>query len=129
VHLLGSPDELVSNGDTEVEELLEVWVHEDAWVVLQQSDASLGVSAIQRLFVSDVAIQLLQLIIEPLAKGAKCAERSVGQLLLEHIADQNKVNAGDLESKLRAQKSVTELVPFVTSAFGVNKAMKRVISD
>jgi hypothetical protein len=129
VDLLGSADELVSNGDATIEELLEVWVHEDVWVVLQQSDASLGISAIQRLFVSHVASQILDLVTEPLAKGAKFAERSIGQLLLEYVAEQSKANAADLESTLRTRKSTIDLAPYITAAFGVNKALKRVISE
>jgi hypothetical protein len=129
VHLLGGAEELLSDTDASIEELLEVWVHEEMWVVLQQSDASAGVSALQRLFVSQVALQILESTVEPLGKGLPLAERSIARLLIDFLAEQTKTQAARLESTIRNRKSTVEIAPFVTSAFAVNKAMKRVISE
>ena len=127
VHMLGEPSELLTESDTAIDDLLEVWVHEDAWVVLQQSDANFGVAGIQRLFVTQVTLQILELLTEPLSKGTTPAEKSVGGLLIEFIAEQAKADGGTLVDKLRTKQSTLELAPYVSTAFAVNKSMKRVL--
>lgn len=129
VHPLGEAAELVSDGDSTVEELLEVWVHEEAWVILQQTNASLGVAAIQRMLVCSVVQQIFELIVPPLSQGSKLEEKSVGRLLIEFVADQAKVESQQITDLLLKKKSTAEVAPIVYAAFGVNKSMKQVISD
>jgi hypothetical protein len=127
VHLLGDPAELLNTEETTLDDLLEVWVHEDVWVVLQQSDVNLGIGGMQRLFVTQVALQILELLIDPLRNGVAPAEKSVGRLLVEYIAEQSKTDIEVLLQTLRAKKSSIELAPYVSTTFGVNKFMKRVL--
>jgi hypothetical protein len=127
VDLLTEPDELLSNVEDQIDDLLAVWVHEDVWIVLQQTEANLGVSGIQRLFATQVALQILEIVAPPLHKGKQYQEESVCGQLLEHIATQTKAEAAFLAGILSKRGTSLDLAPYVSAAFGVNKALKRVL--
>jgi hypothetical protein len=129
ISLSAEPADLLKDGDTQIEELLEVWVHEDAWIVLQQSNANVGVAGLQRCFVAQVATQILEIAAGPLRKGQEMAEGSVCERMVSHIAAHAKVDATEIEKKLRRESGTAEIAAYVFAAFAVNRAMSRVLEQ
>lgn len=126
ISLASDPSSLLTDADAEVSDLLEVWVHEDVWVVLQQPESSAGIASLQRLFVSQVTGQILELVVEPLKKNVSLVEGSVLDCLLRHIAHSAKCDPDDLRQRLKV-KGASDLAPIVTAAYGVNRAVTKVL--
>lgn len=129
VSLSAEPVELLNDADSHVEDLLEVWVHEDMWIVLQQSDANVGVAGLQRSFVAQVATQILEIVSEPLRKSKEIVEGSVCERLIAHVADYAKVEPEKIQQVLRKESGFLEIAPYVFAAFGVNKAVARILDQ
>ena len=127
VNVIADPSELLTDIQSPIEELLEVWVHEDFWVVLQQSDANPTVAGIQRLFAIQVALQMLEIMGEPIEKGTTIEEESVCGRLIEFIAEHSKSDGGDLQQILKEKGASLELAPYVSVAFGANRSLSRVL--
>jgi hypothetical protein len=120
------PEDLLTDGEADIEDALEVWIHEDAWVVLQQSDANPGVAALQRLLVAQVASQILELGSAPLKKNVQVVDGSIFDRLAGHIASAVKIDYEEFKKALRS-RTVAEVAPFACAAFGLNKAMSTIL--
>jgi hypothetical protein len=129
MNLLAEPEELLNDSDSHVEDLLEVWVHEDMWLVLQQSDANAGVAGLQRWFVAQVATQILEIVAASLRKNKEVVEGSVFEQLIEYVANSVKVDSEILQQVLRKESGTLEIAAYVFAAFGVNKAVARILDQ
>jgi hypothetical protein len=129
LNLLAEPEDLIKETDARVDELLEVWVHEEPWIAFQQSNANPGVAALQRYFVAQVATQILEIASKPLAKGQQMTQGSVCEQLVSHMAVRAKVEPDALARILKKESASTEIAPYVFATFAINKAMTRVLDQ
>jgi hypothetical protein len=125
LRLLSNPEDLITANDAPVEDLLEVWIHEDAWLAFQQSGVNDSISALQRIFVASVAVEILQLVATILRKQ-ELEEDSVAHRLLSYVGQQSQSDPDQLKERLKTG-GASEISPFAMTAFGINKAMLRVL--
>jgi len=126
VSLTGDPEALLTDADADVADLLEVWVHEDVWVVLQQAESTGAIASVQRMFVSQVAMQMFNLTLD-LIKKTDPVEGSVMDSLMRHMATVTKIDPDEIRKQLKGGSGLADLGPLVTATFGVNRTLTRLL--
>jgi hypothetical protein len=117
LELLCDPVELITESNTPIRNLFEVWVHEKIWGAIQNDRAP----ASSRLRLSAVTISTSNLLLSavvPCLKGsAVIQEGSVVGQLLAHAEKQASLPEGRLRRQFQQEASLHSLEPYIQNAW------------
>jgi hypothetical protein len=117
LELLSDATELIRTSDTDLSNLLEVWIHEKLWAALQ-NDRNLGSSTLRAVGVTAIAAAQMFNAAEPrLRMGDRIDEDSCIGRLLAFIERENKLEPGFLRKRAESEKTLGFMHPYTQAAW------------